>query len=430
MKDQQAVRVRTRAQPARTASPTRSISFDRGTAFQVALRQRVTEHFSNTGRRPRGGWQIYVKTVILLSGSAAAYALLVFVARTAAEGVPLAIFLGLFAAGIGMNIQHDAGHRAYSHSPRVNRLMALTLELIGGSAYLWRWKHGIFHHTHVNLTGHDTDIDLGILARLTPHQPRLAFHRWQHLYLWALYGLLVIKWQLVGDFQKLIAGRIRTRPFPRPKGWDLVSFVAGKVVFFTLAFAIPLRFHSIGVVLCYYGVAAVVAGSLLSVVFQVGHCVEEVAFPVPHGTTGRIGRPWAIHQVETTADFARGSRVAAWLSGGLNFQIEHHLFPQISHVHYPALSTIVEQTCREFGVRYMAFRSFQAALMSHFRWLQRMGMPPQPADPIEPDAEGVTPARVGHEEPGHLAPRRVHAPAGGRPAEWSADELRDASSAG
>jgi len=251
--------------------------------------------------------------------------------------------------------------------------MAMALELLGGSSYVWRWKHGFFHHTYVNITGHDTDIDLGILARLTPYQRRLAAHRWQHLYLWALYGLLVIKWQLVGDVRKLITGRMGSQSFPRPKGWDLVIFVAGKAVFFLLAFGIPLWFHSIGVVLCYYGVAGLVAGMLLSVVFQVAHCVEEVAFPVPHSRADGIDKAWAIHQVEATANFARGNRVASWLVGGLNFQIEHHLFPRISHVHYPALSPLVEQTCREFGVRYTAFRSFRAGLVSHFRLLRRMG---------------------------------------------------------
>jgi linoleoyl-CoA desaturase len=351
------------------------VHFDRGTAFQQVLRQRVTAHFARTGRRERGGWELHLKTVVLLGGFAAAYGLLVFVARGAAQAVPLAIVLGLIAAGIGLNIQHDAGHRAYSDRPWVNRLMALTLELIGGSAYLWRWKHGAFHHAHVNLAGHDPDIDLGILGRLSPHQPRRAFHRWQHVYLWALYGLLVVKWQLVGDFQRLVAGRMRTRSFPRPRGWDLVTFVAGKLVFFAMAFAVPLQFHALGAVLACYALAAVVAGGLLSVVFQVGHCVEEAAFPVPDGETGRVDRPWAIHQVESSADFARGSRVVAWLAGGLNFQIEHHLFPRISHVHYPALAAIVEQTCREYGVRYTAFGSFRAAVRSHGRWLRRMGMP-------------------------------------------------------
>jgi linoleoyl-CoA desaturase len=117
-----------------------------------------------------------------------------------------------------------------------------------------------------------------------------------------------------------------------------------------------------------------VAGILLSLVFQVAHCVEEVAFPLPDAGTGRIEHGWALHQAEASANFARGSRLITWLVGGLNFQIEHHLFPRISHVNYPALSTLVEETCREFGVRYTAFTSFRAGLVSHYRWLRRMGM--------------------------------------------------------
>jgi linoleoyl-CoA desaturase len=161
------------------------------------------------------------------------------------QALPLAILLGLFIAGVGFNVQREGGHQAFSSFRQINTLMAMALGLLGVSTYMWRWKHGVFHHTYVNITGHDTDIDLGILARLTPHQRRLAIHRWQHLYLWALYGLLVIKWQLVGDFRKLITGRMGGQSFPRPKGWDLVIFVVGKAVFFLLAFGISLRFHSI-----------------------------------------------------------------------------------------------------------------------------------------------------------------------------------------
>jgi len=318
---------------------------------------------------------MYVKTAILVAGFAGSYVLLVFVAQTWWQALLLAMLLGLSAAGIGFNIQHDGSHQAYSNHPWVNKLMAMTLELIGGSSYLWRWKHVVFHHTYVNITGHDTDIDLGMLARLTPHQKRLAFHRWQHLYLWPLYGVLAIKWQLVDDFRKLIRGRISNQPFPRPRGWELVILVAGKVIFFALAFGIPLRFHSVGVVLLYYGIAGLVTGTALSVVFQVAHCVEEAEFPVPRASTGRIDHAWAVHQAETTVDFARRSRLVTWLVGGLNFQTEHHLFPRISHVNYPAISTLVEETCRDFGIRYTEFTSFRAGMASHFRWLRRMGMP-------------------------------------------------------
>lgn len=317
---------------------------------------------------------MYAKTAILLTGFAVLYVLLVFLAGTATQGVPLAILLGLAAAGIGLNVQHDGGHQAYSSYPWVNRLMAMTLELIGGSSYLWRWKHGLFHHTYVNIIGHDTDIDLGVLARLAPHQRRLAFHRWQHVYMWPLYGLLAIKWQCLDDFAKLLRGRINCHRVPRPRGWDLLVFMAGKVVFFTLAFGIPLQLHPLTVVLSYYALIGIVTGLVLSVVFQMAHCVEEADFPVPPVGTGRIDRAWAVHQAETTVDFCRRSRVLSWLVGGLNFQIEHHLFPKVSHVHYPAISRLVEETCREFGIRYMVHRSFWAGIASHFRWLRRMGM--------------------------------------------------------
>ena len=375
MTHEQEIHASPAGQPIRAAEPAGSLTFGHDNAFQLELRRRVAAHFRTAGRRQRDCGQMYVKTAILVAGFAGSYVLLVFGAQTWWQGLLLAMLLGLSAAGIGFNIQHDGSHQAYSNHPWVNKLMAMTLELIGGSSYLWRWKHVVFHHTYVNITGHDTDIDLGMLARLTPHQKRLAFHRWQHLYLWPLYGLLAIKWQLVDDFRKLIRGRISNQPFPRPRGWELVILVAGKVIFFALAFGIPLRFHSVGVVLLYYGVAGLVTGTALSVVFQVAHCVEEAEFPVPRVSTGRIDHAWAVHQAETTVDFARRSRLVTWLVGGLNFQTEHHLFPRISHVNYPAISTLVEETCRDFGIRYTEFTSFRAGMASHFRWLRRMGMP-------------------------------------------------------
>ena len=357
----------------RAAESNKHLKFGNDNAFHREIRRRVDDYFQTTGRRRRDCWRMYVKTAVFIAGFAASYVLLVFVAQTWWHGLPLAVVLGLSVAGIGLNVQHDGGHQAYSSSPWVNKLMAMTLELIGGSSYLWHWKHVVFHHTHVNVTGHDTDIDLGILARLTPHQTRRAYHRWQHLYLWPLYGLLAIKWQLFDDFWKIITGRISTRRFPRPRGRELVIFAAGKAVFLTLAFGIPLHLHSAGAVLMFYVAASLVAGMVLSVVFQVAHCVEEAEFPLPRADSGRIEHAWAVHQAETTVDFARRSRVVTWLLGGLNFQIEHHLFPTISHVNYPAISSLVETTCRDFGIPYAEHASFRAGIASHFRWLRRMG---------------------------------------------------------
>jgi linoleoyl-CoA desaturase len=363
------------APPAWREEPTRTPKFGGSGAFQVTLRQRVEEYFRRTGRRQRDCWQMYLKTAILLALFAASYGLLVFMAATWWQALPLAILLGLVIAAIGFNIQHDGKHQAYSRHPWINQAAALTLDLMGGSSYIWHWKHNIFHHTYVNITGHDSDIDFGILGRLTPHQKRYPFHRWQHLYLWSLYALLGIGWQLFGDFFRLITGRIGGCRFPRPKGTSLVIFLCGKACFFILAFGAPLLLHSVWVVVLFYTIIAVVLGMTLSIVFQLAHAVEEADFPIPRPDTDRIDLAWAVHQVETTVDFARRSRVATWLLGGLNFQIEHHLFPRICHVNYPLISKLVEETCREFGVRYTEHASFWSGLASHYRWLRRMGMP-------------------------------------------------------
>jgi linoleoyl-CoA desaturase len=355
-----------------------SLKFGGNSDFQVEVRRLVEEFFHNTGQRQRDCPQMYVKTAILISSFIASYALLVFVAQTWWQALPLAILLGLITAAIGFNIQHDGSHHAYSNYDWVNRIMATTLDVIGGSSYHWHWKHVIFHHTYVNITGQDTDIDLGGLGRLTPHRRLLWFYRWQHYYLWPLYGLMAINWHLVGDFRDLIPGRIGQHRLQRPKGWNLVVFLAGKAVFVSLAFGIPLLFHPAWVVALFYGVTAIVLGLTLSVVFQLAHAVEQAEFPLPSQHTGRIENAWAIHQIESTVDFARHSRLAAWLLGGLNFQIEHHLFPRICHVNYPAISKLVKQACREFSVRYSEHQSFWSGVASHFRWLRRMGTPQEP----------------------------------------------------
>jgi linoleoyl-CoA desaturase len=360
-------------EPARPIRYEGKLKFADNNDFQVEVRSRVDHFFRSTGRRKRDCPQMYVKTAIFFASFTASYVLLVFVARTWWQALPLAILLGLATAGIGFNVQHDGGHRAYSDHDWVNKMMSMTLDVIGGSSYHWYWKHFVFHHTYVNITGHDTDIELTPLARLTPHQKRLWFHRWEQVYMWPLYGLMAINWHFVLDFRDIIIGRIGKQPLPRPKGRDLAILIAGKSSFFVLAFVIPSLLHPIWVVAVFYATAAIVLGIVLSLVFQLAHCVEQAQFPLPRGDSGRIENAWAIHQVETTVDFARRSRIAAWLLGGLNFQIEHHLFPRICHMNYPAISKLVEECCREFGVRYAEHESFWSGVVSHFRWLRRMG---------------------------------------------------------
>jgi len=353
---------------------TRRLKFTGEKEFYVELKRRVDLHMTNNGRRARDCPEMYLKTAIILAAFAASYGLLVFASSTWWQALPLAFVLAFATAAIGFNIMHDASHHAYSNTPWVNRLAQKSLDLIGGSSYLWRWKHVVFHHTYANIYGYDTDVDLGELGRLTPHHKRLHIHSWQHWYLWFLYGALAVKWHFLDDFRVAIRGRIGKHRYPRLKGGELATFLFGKLLFFMIAFGIPLHFHSVWVVALFYIIIAFIVGIILSVVFQLAHSVEDARFPRPQ-TPGRMDKPWAIHQVETTVDFARNSRAAYWLLGGLNFQIEHHLFPRICHINYPFIAPVVEETCREFGVRYTAHETFRQGLMSHFRWLRRMGAP-------------------------------------------------------
>ncbi|HVY64701.1 MAG TPA: acyl-CoA desaturase [Gammaproteobacteria bacterium] len=327
---------------------------------------------------------MHLKTAVILAAFASTYALLVFVASEWWQVVPLAFAFALTIVAIGFNIMHDANHEAYSDRRWINRLMGLTLDMVGGSSYFWRFKHNVFHHLYANVAGYDTDVDLAGLGRLTPHHRRLWIHRWQHWYAWLLYGLMVVKWQLYDDFRLVLTRRLGKRHYcPRPRGSQLAAFVAGKLVFFGFAFAIPLSAHALPVVAAVYALTAVVTGIVLGVVFQLAHCVEEADFPLEI-EPGRISAPWAVHQVESTVDFARGNRAASWLLGGLNFQIEHHLFARICHVNYPAIAPVVEETCREFGVRYRYNPTVLSALGSHYRWLRALGRPqaPRGAEPV------------------------------------------------
>jgi linoleoyl-CoA desaturase len=351
------------------------LKFSGDNSFHRELRRRVEAEFKRSGTPQRDSAQMYLKTAIILSTFALTYAALVFFATAWWQALPLAVLLGAAMAGIGFNIMHDGGHQAYSEHRAVNRLMALALDMVGGSSYIWQWKHARFHHTWVNVSGHDSDIDLGALGRLSPQQPRRSWHRWQHLYLWPLYGVTAIRWHLYGDFRDMLTGKVGERPFTRPRGHDLAGFIIGKLVFFTLAFGLPLAFHSIGSVLAFYALVSAVAGLLLALVFQMAHVVEEATFPAPDATGRQMATPWAIHQLETTVDFARGNRVLGWLIGGLNFQVEHHLFPRIAHVHYPLVARVVEETCREFGVTYREHRTFAAGIASHYRLLRTLGRP-------------------------------------------------------
>jgi linoleoyl-CoA desaturase len=259
--------------------------------------------------------------------------------------------------------------------------MSLTLDLLGGTAYFWHFKHNIAHHTHPNIAGQDDDISLGFLGRVSPHQRWRSFHRFQWIYMWFLYAVFALQWQLGGEFRNLLSKRwCGTTHVPVPQGREQVIFWVGKLLFLGLAFGLPILLHPAANVIGAYLVAVVTLGLVLASVFQVAHVTGDAHFRAVEPGGSAVARPWAEHQVETTVNFSRRNPVLSWYLGGLSHQIEHHLFPKICHVHYAALSPIVEDVCRTHGVRYFAHPSMGAALMAHARWLYLMGRRPPAND--------------------------------------------------
>jgi linoleoyl-CoA desaturase len=364
------------------------ITFDADDGFHAEVKRRVAEHLRTSERPARGGVSMFLKTATILLWFASSYALLVFAAHTWWQGALGALSLALAMAGTGFAIQHDANHGAYSDRKWVNRLMGFTLDLLGASSYVWHWKHNILHHTYTNVHGADHDINIQPFARLAPDQPRLRLHHWQHVYVWGLYGFVLPKWHLMDDFQNVLQARIDDNRMPRPRGWDLLELVVGKVVFFGWALVVPALFHPLWVVAIFYLATTFLVGLILALVFQLAHCLEGAAFPRLPAGAERISEGWAEHQVRSTADFARGNRALTWYLGGLNYQIEHHLFPKVCHLHYPEIAGIVEQVCAQFGVPYLSHEGVFEALASHWRWLRRMGDPsnadagPLAAEPV------------------------------------------------
>lgn len=364
-------RTLSRSRPSATAT----VRFPPHTALRAELKRRVDEYFNESNRSTRGGPRLLIKAVAIGLWAAASWVYLVF-AADGPIGVSVAgASLGLAVAGIGFNVMHDGGHGTFSRWAPLNRLTAWIGDLVGGSSYLWNHKHNILHHTATNVSGVDDDLDAGPFLRLSPLQRRRWFHRFQHLYVWPLYGLLLPKWQVWDDLGGWLRGRIGTHRVPRPRGRALVAFLAGKLAFFGWALAVPLWFRPAWAVFATYAWVCLVAGLVLGVVFQLAHCVCEADFPDPPPDGRRLGRTWTEHQLATTTNFCPRNRLLAWYLGGLNYQVEHHLFPRISHVHYPGLAPIVRAVCLEFGVPYLSHDRLSSAVASHVRLLRRLGRP-------------------------------------------------------
>jgi linoleoyl-CoA desaturase len=285
----------------------------------------------------------------------------------------MSIPLGLLTAAIGFNIMHDGAHGSYSRFEIVNQIAAWFGDICGLSSYNWHIKHNIKHHTYTNVEGNDEDIDFGNALRVHSGNEIRWYHEYQHVYGALLYSLTSINWLLGGDYAKWFGHNgSKKRPL------DHIVFWGGKLVNFTVFLFIPM--YCVGVEYALYGFLLyhLTLGLTLAYVFQMAHVVEETIFIMPMERMKKevIENEWMVHQVKTTANFAMNNKGISWFVGGLNFQIEHHLFPRISHIHYPALSVIVQKTCDEFGIIYTAFPTYIGALRSHFRLLRKMGKLP------------------------------------------------------
>ncbi|MGQ0507276.1 MAG: fatty acid desaturase family protein [Myxococcaceae bacterium] len=343
--------------------------------FHAALQERVAAYFARSGVVSNQAPRRALKTAVFFGWLVTSYLSLLLVASSAWTALPLCISLGFAMAGIGFSVQHDGGHGGYSRRRWVNQLSALSLDVIGGSSYVWAWKHNVFHHSHTNFVGTDADIDIRPFARLAPEQKRRAGHRFQHLYIWVLYALLTVKWHFVDDFRDVALGKVGTQPFPRPKGWKLATFILGKLLFYGWALVLPLVLHPFWNVFACCAVVSVTVSLVLAITFQMAHATEGAHFPALD-ETGRAEREWAVEQVRSSFNFAPENRLLGWYVGGLNFQIEHHLFPRVAHFHLPALAKVVRQTCLEFNVPYGEHATFRSAFASHARWVREMGAAP------------------------------------------------------
>jgi linoleoyl-CoA desaturase len=357
----------------KTSSQPRKLSFDNGGGFIRQTRREVDEYLSGPRIRTRGLINLYAKGVV-------AFVLLLVSWATLVLGDP-GLLLGLLAFGgliLGTSltafcVMHDANHGAYFRTRRLNHLMGWTADsLLGLSSYAWRVKHNVAHHTYTNVDGYDADITQMPFARLMPVQAPRPWYRLQHYYIWPLYCLMGLRWQTVGDISAFARGSIGTSALRVPRGWDLAGLIGGKVIFICWTIVVPLLFYPWWAVLGAYLVYSMVVSLIMAVTFQLAHCVEEADFASPDDLVTER-RLWAVHEVETTVNFCPHNRVVTWLAGGLNYQIEHHLFPRVPHTHYARIAEIVQRNAELHGVRYVAQHSLRAALRSHFRHLRTMG---------------------------------------------------------
>ncbi|SDD55013.1 linoleoyl-CoA desaturase [Pricia antarctica] len=344
--------------------------------FSRTLRKRIKRHFKDSGTDRHANNSMRWKTVLMLFLFLAP--LIILNTGLIAQIWPvfmLYIISGLGMAGIGMGIMHDAIHGSYSRNRTVNRYLGYTMNLIGANAAVWRIQHNVLHHTYPNVQEADDDINMPFFLRFSPHAKKYRIHRFQYLYVWFFYSMSTIAWVTAKDFVRLY--RYKKMGFLGKKGEfrnTLMKLIAWKSLYYLYSLILPIIVLPMAPWIVVSGFIAMhlVTGLLISSVFQIAHIMPGMEYPLAD-KNGTIDNDWAAHQLATTSNFSPDSRLFSWLIGGLNYQVEHHLFPNICHVHYRKISPIVKRTAKEFGIPYHTNRTFLSAIMEHIKMLRSLG---------------------------------------------------------
>jgi linoleoyl-CoA desaturase len=344
--------------------------------FGSALRKNVNAYFKENGISIKGNLTLALQTTVMLSLYIAPFIIMLTISTNAWIALAMTIIMGIGMAGTGMCVMHDAVHGSFSNKEWLNKLFGGTMYLLGGNVFNWKMQHNIFHHAYTNIDGLDEDIDSNGPIRLSENAPLKKFHHYQYIHAFFFYGLLTIS-KMVKDFTQLAAynkSGITTRYNVNPTR-EYLRMVLVKVIYLFVMIGLPIILTSFTwwqVIIGFFTMHWV-TGFILSTIFQMAHVVEGTDQPMPD-SHGVIPHDWAVHELRTTSDFARKNVLLNWYIGGLNFQIEHHLFPNISHVHYYKIAPIVEKTAHEFGLEYNLKPSFLNALGSHIRRLKELGV--------------------------------------------------------
>jgi len=343
--------------------------------FTRVLRRRVRTYFKSHNISKSGNLNLYLKTVVMLAAYFVPFIIILIVPISILTAFFMAVLMGIGEAGIGMSVMHDGAHGSYSSKKWINKLMASTMFLLGSNNFNWKVQHNIKHHSYTNIYKYDLDISSVSIIRLCEHAPLKKFHRYQHIYAFPLYGLMTFV-RLFGELFVLLDNNKQgiTKELNVSPTLELIKLIFIKLTYFAVIIGLPLFFtnFSIWQILIGFITIHVTAGMIMTTVFQMAHVVEGTHQPIPD-KNNLINHEWMIHELRTTSDFGRKNGWFSWYIGGLDFQIEHHLFQNISHVHYPKIAGIVKKTAEEFGFNYNLKPTTFHALASHFKRLKELG---------------------------------------------------------